>query len=245
MPQKISPRKIKIDQKDIPFSEGQSIMEAAEHAGVYIPHLCHKAGYKAHGSCRLCTVKANGRWVSACTEPAEAGLQVENNSSELQSQRRAIVQLLFAEGNHHCPFCEKSGNCQLQAVAYSLDMHDAHFAHQFPHRTLDASHPEVLLDRDRCIQCELCVRASQEHDKKNVFALSGRGPQTQLIVNSESGKLKDSEIDKDDEAIKVCPTGALMNRSKPFSIPIGQRQFDNIPIDQQSTDKSGKNEAQP
>ncbi|MBL4608626.1 MAG: (2Fe-2S)-binding protein [Pseudomonadales bacterium] len=229
------PQTINIDKQNIPFSEGQSIIEAAEQAGVYIPHLCHKAGYKAHGSCRLCTVTVNGRWVSACTEPAEAHQQVENNTRELQSQRRAIVQLLFAEGNHHCPFCEKSGNCQLQAVAYSLDMHDTHFAHQLPQRSLDASHPDVLLDRDRCIQCELCVRASQEYDKKNVFALSGRGPSTQLIINSESGKLKDSQINKNDEAIKVCPTGALMNRSKPFSIPIGQRQFDKIPIDQQNT----------
>ena len=237
--------KIHIDKQPISFTQGQSIIEAAEQAGIYIPHLCHKTGYQAHGSCRLCTVKVNGRWVSACTEPAAENQQVENRSAELQALRRAIVQLLFAEGNHHCPFCEKSGNCQLQAVAYSLEMLDTHFTHQFPVRELDASHPDVLLDRDRCIQCELCVRASRQHDKKNVFALSGRGPHTQLVVNSDSGKLKDSEINKNDEAIKVCPTGALMLRSRPFATPIGQRQFDKVPIDQQKIETCDSSEAQP
>lgn len=221
---------ITIDGKSIPFTEGQSIMEAAEQAGVYIPHLCHRSGYPAHGSCRLCTVKVNGHWVSACTEPAQNKQLIENDEAELQAQRREIIQLLFAEGNHYCPFCEKSGNCQLQAVAYALDMHDAHFTHQFPKREIDASHPEVLLDRDRCIQCELCVRASHEKDGKNVFALSGRGPHTKLIINSASGKLKDSDIDPDDEAIKVCPTGALMRRTKPFAKPIGERDYDRVPI---------------
>ena len=30
--------------------------------------------------------------------------------------------MLFVEGNHFCPGCEKSGNCQLQALGYDSEM---------------------------------------------------------------------------------------------------------------------------
>ena len=40
---------------------------------------------------------------------------------------------------------------------------------------MDASHPDVLIDFNRCILCELCVRASRDVDSKEVFAVAGRG----------------------------------------------------------------------
>lgn len=225
-----------LDGQRIPFNKGQSLIEAAEAAGVYIAHLCYKKNYPAQGSCRLCSVKVDGRWCSACTEPATADQIVESQTADINALRRRLVQLLFVEGNHYCPFCEKSGNCELQALAYHLDMHDGHFSHQFPQRQLDASHPEVILDRDRCIQCELCVRASQQQDHKNIFALSGRGPDTHLIVNSPSGQLHDSGISASDQAVAVCPTGALLPRAKPYATPIDHRRYDQLTIAQQSVD---------
>jgi hypothetical protein len=104
--------------------------------------------------------------------------------------------MLFVEGNHFCPSCEKTGNCQLQAVAYHLNMTDNHYPHFFENREVDASHPDVMIDHNRRIFCTLCVRASEEVDGKNVFAISGRGIDKRLIVNSKSGLLKDSELER-------------------------------------------------
>jgi [NiFe] hydrogenase diaphorase moiety small subunit len=131
---------ISIDGKDIPFEEGQTIIEAATTAGIYISHLCHNPDYKPHGSCKLCTVKVNGRNCSACTFPAMEGQDITNSSKELSDDRRKITQMLFVEGNHFCPSCEKSGNCQLQGVAYHLNMLDNHFPHFFAGREL-VQHP--------------------------------------------------------------------------------------------------------
>lgn len=215
-----------IDGQAVEFEPGQTIMEAAAAAGLYIPHLCHKPGYTPHGSCKLCSVKVNGRVCSACTFPAADGQQVISHSDELQQDRRHITQLLFVEGNHFCPSCEKTGNCQLQAVAYELNMQDNHFPQFYPQRTLDASHPDIVLDHNRCIFCNLCVRASREKDGKNVFGISGRGIHKHLIVNSESGLLKDSDIAVDDVAAHVCPTGAILIRHTAYQVPIGQRLYD-------------------
>jgi NADH dehydrogenase/NADH:ubiquinone oxidoreductase subunit G len=155
-----------LDGLPVPFSAGQTIMEAATVAGIFIPHLCHHPEFKPQGSCKLCTVKANGRYVSACTMPAKDGMEVENNSPDLNDKRRTLLQMLFVEGNHFCPSCEKSGNCLLQALAYELEMLTPHFTQFYPDRPVDASHPDVLLDFNRCILCELCVRASRDVDRQ-------------------------------------------------------------------------------
>jgi len=224
----------KLDGRSIPYQPGQTIIQAAADADVYIPHLCHHPDFTPHGSCKLCSVQVNGRICSACTFPASDGLEVLSETADLNARRQKITQMLFVEGNHFCPYCEKSGNCQLQAVAYHLKMLDSHFPHFFPQRPLDATHPDVLLDYDRCIFCALCVRASQEADGKNVFALSGRGINKHLIINSESGTLKDSDIAAEDKAVEVCPTGALLRRGQAYKTPIGQRQYDHQNIEQVS-----------
>ena len=54
-------------------------------------------------------------------------LAVESETAELNAERRMMVQLLFVEGNHFCPSCEKSGHCKLQAVAYDLRMTSPRF----------------------------------------------------------------------------------------------------------------------
>jgi [NiFe] hydrogenase diaphorase moiety small subunit len=231
---------ITIDGKAVPFEDGQTIMEAATSAGVYIPHLCHKSGYEPHGSCKLCSVKVNGRTCTACTFPAMDGQDVVNESRELDADRQKITQMLFVEGNHFCPGCEKTGNCQLQAIGYHLNMMDNHFPHFFAEREMDASHPDILIDHNRCIFCNLCVRASREKDGKNVFAISGRGLNKHLVVNSVSGKLKDSDIEVDDCAAHICPTGAILIKRQGYQLPIGQRIYDHHDISEVALQQEGK-----
>ena len=217
---------ITIDGVEVSFKDGQTIMDAALAAGIYIPHLCHKPDLSPHGSCKLCTVDVNGRGVSACTMPASDGMKVESNTEKLNQARKEITSMLFVEGNHICPSCEKTGDCTLQAMGYHLGLLDAHFPQFYPKREVDASHPAIVLDRDRCIFCALCVRASQEIDGNHVFELSGRGKDRQLIVNSPSGKLGDSDLELEDMAAHICPVGAILVREEGYEKPIGKRTFD-------------------
>ena len=219
-----------LDGKTIPFTEGQTIIQAASAAGVFIPHLCYHPEFKPHGSCKLCTVKVHGRHAASCTMRAWPGMVVESETEEINAERRALTQMLFVEGNHFCPSCEKSGDCQLQATAYHLGMMSPHYDHFFPSRPVDASHPEVLLDFNRCILCSLCVRASRDVDGKNVFALSGRGIGTHLIVNAKSGQLGDTDFTLDDKAAQVCPVGVILKKRRGFAVPIGERKYDKAPI---------------
>ena len=226
----------KLDGAEVPFTPGQTVLQAALAAGRHIPHLCYHPEFRPHGSCKLCTVKINGWHATSCTQPAKAGAEVQSETAELNAERRMMVQLLFVEGNHFCPSCEKSGHCKLQAVAYDLGMTSPRFDHFFPDRPVDASHPELLLDFNRCILCELCVRASAEVDGKQVFALAGRGMGKHLVVNSSSGLLRDSDIAVTDKAAEVCPVGVILRKRVGFATPVGQRRFDASPISHQAAD---------
>ena len=84
-----------IDGRQVEAEPGQTILEAAEEAGVYIPRLCWMKGLSAFGSCRVCTVRVNGRPQSACTQPAAPGMVVENDTQELRELRRSLIDMLF------------------------------------------------------------------------------------------------------------------------------------------------------
>lgn len=218
-----------LDGREIPLVPGQTVIEAADAAGIYIPRLCHKPGLEPFGSCRVCTVKANGRSVAACTYPAGPGMIVESDTEELKTHRKLLLEMLFAEGNHFCMSCEKSGNCELQALGYRFAISAPRLEFQFPLRDVDASHPDILIDHNRCILCSRCIRASRDLDKKEVFGFVGRGPHKKIAVSS-GARLRDTDADVTDQALDICPVGALLRKRVGFAVPVGQRLYDKVPI---------------
>lgn len=218
-----------IDGVEIRAARGKKILEAAEEAGIYIPRLCWAKALTPGGACRLCTVLVNGRPLAACTQPVADGLTVQNDVPEIREWRKQILEMLFAEGNHFCMACEKSGVCALQAMAYRHGIAAPRYPFRFPKRSVDASHPDVLIDHDRCILCTLCVRASREADGKGVFGVIGRGPKTRIGVNAEGG-LGATELAAVDRAASICPVGAILKKRVGFAVPVGQRFYDERPI---------------
>lgn len=217
-----------IDGVEVKGRRGQMIIEAAEEAGIYIPRLCHKPGLTPHGSCRVCTVKINGRPMSACTTPVGEGQVIESETEELFNHRKNLIEMLFVEGNHYCMFCEKSGACELQALAYRFGITAPKYPYLFPVRDVDATHPDVMIDRNRCILCGRCARTSQEKDGKHVFDFVGRGPEKQIAVNADTLGATDAEVT--DAAMDACPVGAILKKRTGYVTPIGQRQYDFTPI---------------
>ena len=218
-----------IDGVEVRGKPGQTIMQAADDAGVYIPRLCAFKGLSAHGSCRICTVMVNGRPQTACTQPVAPGMVVENESEQLKQLRKNLVEMMFVEGNHYCMFCEKSGNCELQAMAYRFGIAAPKYPYLFPDRDVDASHKDVFIDRNRCILCGRCVRASHDLDGKNVFQFVGRGKDKRVAVNADA-KLADTDLDVTDEAVSCCPVGAILRKHVGYAIPVGKRMYDHKPI---------------
>jgi len=217
-----------LDGVKVEARRGQTILEAAEEAGIYIPRLCYHKDLTPHGSCRICTVMVNGRPQASCTQPVAEGLVVENDTEQLRHLRANLIEMLFVEGNHYCMFCEKSGKCELQALAYRFGITAPKYPFMFPAQNVDASHPDIYIDRNRCILCGRCVRASQEVDGKNVFQFVGRGPHKRVAVNGEA--LAETDAAVTDKIMDVCPVGALLRKRVGYDVPVGRRPYDRQPI---------------
>ena len=217
-----------IDAKPCTAKPGQTIVEAAKANGVYIPTLCHYEGLPPVGSCRVCTVRIGGRYASACTQIVTEGMAVENTASDLEDMRRAIIEMLFVEGNHMCPTCEKSGNCELQALAYRYQIMSPRFPYQFPKREIEPAAPKILMEHNRCIQCQRCVRAIRTEDGRKVFALFGRAGRRKIGVDPKLGAELSDDVAQ--QAMDICPVGSILKKEVGFVVPIGERKFDKGPI---------------
>jgi len=170
----------------------------------------------------------NGRIQASCVQTVSEGSVVESETPEIAEYRRNIIDLLFVEGNHFCMFCEKSGHCELQGLAYRFGITAPKYQYLYPKRDIDLSHPEVYLDHNRCILCGRCVRVSQELDHKNVFQFVGRGFRKRLQVNGDA--LAGTDLRVTDAVVAACPVGALMKKRVGYAVPVGQRPFDHKPI---------------
>ena len=204
-----------IDGREIHFQEGQSVLQAALAAGLAIPHLCYRPELEPIGSCRLCLVEVAGRRFSACTLPAEEAQSVQSDNAGLRKLRTSLVTMMLGQGNHACIRCERTGDCRLQEAAAALDAPSAVPLPGLPVPPRDDSHPDVALDRARCILCGVCVQASRELDGKSIFSFNDRGGGMSLGIESASGLLRDSAIAAGDQAVRLCPVGALMVKQDP------------------------------
>ena len=218
-----------IDGAAVSAHPGQTVMQAADAAGIYIPRLCAHKDLVPYGACRICTVLVNGRPQSACTLPTAAGQVVEADTPDLRRHRACLVEMLLVEGNHYCMFCEKSGNCELQALGYRLGVIAPRYPYLFPERPVDATHPEVMIDHNRCVLCGRCVRASRDLDHRHLFQFIGRGHLRRLGVSAAAG-LGGTALAAADRAPDVCPGGALLRKRQGYRVPVGRRLYDHAPI---------------
>jgi len=220
--------KFKIDDIIVSAEKGQTIVEAAKQNGVYIPTLCNFEGAKPKGCCRMCTIKINNRYMTACTTPVADGMEIQNNTPEINDIRKSIIELLFVTGNHFCPSCEKSGNCELQALAYRYQMMVPRFPFTFPQKGVDATSPLILKDQNRCIACKRCIKTIIDEDGKHYFAFLNRGNKLEVVLDKELGREMTKEIAK--LAMENCPVGSIIYKERGFDIPIGDRKYDKEPI---------------
>jgi len=108
-----------IDGQLVSAEEGQTVLDAARDAGIYIPTLCHLNGIQDIGACRLCLVEITGspKLLPACVTKVQEGMEVQTSSDRLRRYRRMILELLLAERNHVCSVCVSNGHCELQTLA--------------------------------------------------------------------------------------------------------------------------------
>lgn len=213
-----------IDGEPYQAPAGSNLIEAARANNVYIPTLCYLKDHECLGTCRVCTIKINGSEAAACTRSLEKGMNLEVDTDELKELRKSLVELMFVEGNHYCPSCEKSGDCVLQALGYEMDMRVPRFPYRFATYDVDYSAKHMVMEHNRCVHCKRCTDLYLDDDGKKIFSFAGRGAVTKVMIDLKSEA--NLSVEKVDEAVALCPVGAILKTGKGFDRPIGERTYD-------------------
>lgn len=216
-----------IDGEPTAAREDETILEAARQHGIVIPTLCHLDGLSEVGACRLCLVEVRGanRPVPACVTRVAEGMEVITDTPRLQTYRRMIVELLFAEGNHICAVCVINGHCDLQALGEAVGMTHVRYAYQAPRRRLDASHARFVLDHNRCILCTRCVRVCDEVEGAHTWDVAGRGASSRIICDLDQPWGASDTCTSCGKCVQVCPTGALFEKGASAAEVVKHREF--------------------
>ncbi len=201
---------ITINGREVTGTRGQTILEVARANGIDVPYLCYHPKISKTGACRICMVKINDQMLkTACTEPATNGMKVETEDPEVVAVRKGILELLLAEGDHNCLYCEANGDCELQRLCFKYGIERPDMTIPKRKRTKDITTSQGLRrNEDRCILCGRCVKACGEIQMQRVWNFTGRGSQTQLTADMYDA-IGDSSCVQCGTCVQLCPTGAL------------------------------------
>jgi len=196
---------------------GSTVLAAARLMGIDIPVLCDHPAIEPIGACRICLVEIEKQRVlqPACTFPVSQGMVVHTESPRVVESRRFVLQLLFSERNHFCMFCQMSGSCELQDLAYRYGLDHWEYDRAFPKLSVDASLRYFALDHNRCILCRRCVRVCDALVGNGTLGLKGRGTQTMICVDGNV-PFGESSCVSCGTCLQLCPTGALIDRASAF-----------------------------
>jgi formate dehydrogenase major subunit len=209
---------IKINGHHIRARAGQTVMEAAKAAGIDIPSLCHHPAVKPLGACRICLVEIERQrgLQPACTFPVMEGMRVETESPKVVAERKFLLELLFSEGNHYCPFCESSGDCELQALAYRYGLDHWVYPNPGEPKPVDGTREYFIMDHNRCVLCRRCIRACSELAANNTLGVIFRGAKTKVCADGDV-PFGQSSCVTCGTCLQICPTGALIDRQSAYA----------------------------
>ncbi len=205
--------KLTIDHVPIDAPEGATILDAARQAGIRIPTLCYLEKVQAIGACRLCVVEVEGAktLVASCVTPATQGMKVRTNTRRVREARKMVAELLLSDHEGDCQVCNRSADCEFQAVMSEIGLHDITFRGEKTAKFIDVSTPALVRDSSKCILCRRCVTVCNEVQGVGAIAPQSRGFKI-AMAPAFAHTLGEVVCVQCGQCTAVCPVGALVEK---------------------------------
>ncbi|MCX6165637.1 MAG: 2Fe-2S iron-sulfur cluster-binding protein [Ignavibacteriae bacterium] len=216
--------KITIDNKELEFKSGQTILQIAKEAGIKIPHFCWHPGLSISGNCRICLVEIEKfpKLAIACSTQAMEGMIVHTKSEKVVKAQNSVMEFLLINHPLDCPICDEAGECKLQDYAYKYSTGQSRFDEEKNHKDKRIPlGPNVMFDQERCISCSRCIRFCDEIAKEPQLTFINRGEK--VTITTFPGKELDNPYSMN--VIEICPVGALTSRHFRFKSRVWDMSF--------------------
>ncbi|MCB0728960.1 MAG: (2Fe-2S)-binding protein [Ignavibacteriae bacterium] len=216
--------KITIDNREVDFNPGQTIIQAALNAGIEIPHFCYHPAMSVAGNCRICLVEIEKmpKLAIACATPATEGMVVHTKSEKTIHAQNAVMEFLLINHPLDCPICDEAGECKLQDYAYQYSVGLSRFDELKNEKDKRVSlGPNVMFDQERCISCSRCIRFCDEIAKSPQLTFVQRGDH--VTIETFPGEELDNPYSMN--VIEICPVGALTSKEFRFKSRVWEMSF--------------------
>ncbi|MGO4568448.1 NADH-quinone oxidoreductase subunit NuoG [Rhizobium sp. 2YAF20] len=202
---------ITIDGRTLEVEAGSTILQVAQRLGIDIPTFCYLKRLPALASCRMCLVEIEGqrRLQPSCATAVIDGMIVRTNTPLIEETRSSMLDMLLANHPLDCPICDKGGECELQNMVMAYGPRESRFRDDkrvFHSADIRLS-PVIIMNVNRCIQCQRCVRMCEEVVGAVALGTVEKGMDT--AVTGFEGSL--ASCDQCGNCVEVCPVGALMS----------------------------------
>ncbi len=207
--------KLVIDGKEIEFTHGQTIIQAARENGIDVPHFCWHPKLSVSGNCRVCLVEIEKmpKLAIACATLAADGMVVHTASEKALAARNAVMEFILINHPLDCPICDEAGECKLQDYAYSHSPGESRFVEEKVHKNKHVPiGPYVMFDAERCISCSRCIRFCDEIAKDPELTFVKRGDRVTIVTFPGEEMDNPYSLNTTD----ICPVGALTSRDFRF-----------------------------
>ena len=215
---------VTIDGVDMQVPKGTLIIRAAEQLGIQIPRFCDHPDLEPVAMCRACLVEIEGqpKPQPSCAIPCADGMKVRTQYSSQMAEeaQRGVMEFVLANHPLDCPVCDKGGECPLQNQAMQVGRPESRF--DLPKNTFEKPinvSAQILLDRERCVNCARCTRFADQIAGDPFIALLERG------ANQQVGTSDDQPFDSyfSGNVVQICPVGALTSakyrfKARPFDL---------------------------
>jgi len=227
---------ITLNENQLEFTPGETILEVAARNKIDIPTLCHLKHTIPTNTCKICVVEIQGRenLMESCVTKAESGMVIQSESPGVVEARKKIISAMLATGNHNCAIrimdtvdwtdfqmdvqaaegkqdlCPVWGDCELQDLAYRYQVKTRHMPQNACQYETERANPFIIRDFSRCILCGRCIKACREIQVNNAIEFGYHGDEMKIIAGGDDAHLKDSDCVFCGECIQACPVGALI-----------------------------------
>ena len=205
--------KIIVNNKEVEFEEGMTVLQACELAGAEIPRFCYHERLSIAGNCRMCLVELekSPKPIASCAMPAVDGMKIKTNTPFVDKARKGVMEFLLANHPLDCPVCDQGGECDLQDQSLFYGFDKSRFQENKREVKEKYMGPLIKTQMTRCIHCTRCIRFATEVAGIPELGAIGRGEDMEITTYLE--KSMESELSAN--VIDLCPVGALT--SKPYA----------------------------